>query len=156
MNLEKEILKSKITICDKHLTRLSSAMRSIKSLIPLTIDRYRNLTDTELSFIDQMSYRFGKLQDEAGRLLRFILVKLLKEEFEYTPFIDILNKAERLGIIEDASEWIRLREFRNLLTHEYSEKEEDIVDGINKLYEISERLLEIYKAIKRYIDFRGF
>ncbi|MCX7794767.1 MAG: hypothetical protein N2257_10265 [Thermodesulfovibrionales bacterium] len=136
MNFEKEILQKKIQICDKHLTRLLSAMKAIKPLLPLTVEKYRGLSYTELSFIDQISYRFGKLQDDAGRLLRFIIVKILREDLEQSPFIDILNSAEKLRLIENAVEWIRLREFRSILTHEYNEN--DIVDGINKLYEISE------------------
>lgn len=154
--METEILRNKINICDKHLSRLLSAMKWIKPFIPLDIEKYKKLSDTEISFIDQMSYRFGKLQDEAGRLLRFIIVKILKEDLEESPFMDILNRAERVGLIDDAMEWIRLREFRNILTHEYSDKEEDIINGINKLYETSGRLVEIYKGIKRYIEGRGF
>ncbi|GAQ94209.1 hypothetical protein TAGGR_1388 [Thermodesulfovibrio aggregans] len=144
-------LSSYISICDKHAERLNSSLRNLEKFIPFTVSKYESLTEQEISFIDQMSYRFGKLQDTMGRLLRVIL-NILEEDIYQLPFIDVLNRAEKLGIIENAQEWITLRELRNILTHEYSEKVEDIVEGINKLYKISYRLLEIYNGVLKYIE----
>ncbi len=96
-----------------------------------------------------MSYRFGKLQDVTGSLLRVMLI-ILGEDIENAPFIDVLNRTEKLGIIDDAQEWIMLRELRNILTHEYSDNDDEIAKGINKLFEISKRLCEIYEKIKEY------
>lgn len=145
----KEILKTYLSMCDKHLIRLQSALKALEPTIPIDKERYKRLSDSEMSFIDQLSFRFGKLQDSAGRLLRTML-QILGEDVEGLPFIDILNRAEKLGIIEDAQEWMMLRELRNILTHEYSEDEEDIAKGINKLYDISKRLSDIYKKIRSY------
>lgn len=147
-------IKTYTSICDTHLERLKSALKALRPLIPLDRDKYRKLSDIDISFIDQLSFRFGKLQDTAGRALRNILIAL-GEDMEGAPFIDILNRAEKIGIIDNAQEWMMLRELRNLLTHEYSEKEEDIISGINKLYEISLRLCDIYKKIKTYSESKG-
>jgi len=154
MTFEKERLKTYLSISDKHLLRLKSSLKTLSSIIPLNTERYKALTEQEISYIDQMSYRFGKLQDIMGRLLRVTLI-ILGEDIENAPFIDILNKAEKLGIIDDAQEWIMLRELRNLLTHEYSDNEDEIAHGINKLFEISGRLCEIYGNIKDYIQKRN-
>lgn len=152
--MKAERIKTYISICDTHLERLKSALKALRPLIPLDRDKYRKLSDIDISFIDQLSFRFGKLQDTAGRALRNILIAL-GEDVEGAPFIDILNRAEKIGIIDNAQEWMMLRELRNLLTHEYSEKEEDIISGINKLYEISLRLCDIYKKIKTYSESKG-
>lgn len=152
--MERHRLKTYLINCDTHIRRLQASLKAIQPIIPLSKDIYRSLSDQELSFIDQMSFRFGKLQDSAGRLLRSLLI-LLGEDIEYAPFIDVLNRAEKLGIIGNAEEWIMLRELRNLLTHEYSEDEEDIVRGINRLFEVSGRLCEIYSSIRSYIEKRG-
>lgn len=151
--MNKQRIASYISVCNIHSERLANSIRNLKKLIPFSVAQYKMLNEQEVSFLDQMSYRFGTLQDAMGRLLRLILLSL-GEDVTNLPFIDILNKAEKLGIIENAHEWITLRELRNLLTHEYSEKIEEIVEGINKLYEISKRLLEIYKEIIEYIDKR--
>ncbi|WP_297209762.1 MULTISPECIES: hypothetical protein [Thermodesulfovibrio] len=151
--MNKQRILSYISICNIHSERLKSSLRNLEKLIPLSVLQYKLLNEQELSFLDQMSYRFGKLQDLSGRLLRAILLTI-EEDVSHLPFIDILNKAEKLGIIDSAHDWITLRELRNLLTQEYSEKIEEIVNGINKLYEISKRLLDIYKGIIQYINKR--
>lgn len=151
--MNRQRLFSYISICNTHSNRLNSSLKYLEKLVPITVTQYEKLTEQEFSFVDQMSYRFGKLQDTMGRLLRSLLIAL-EEEAQQLPFIDVLNRAEKIGIIESAQEWITLRELRNILTHEYSEKVEEIVEGINKLYEISQRLLEIYKRIINYIDKR--
>ncbi len=147
-------LQVKITVCDKHLNRLSVAIESLKGIIPINTQMYNELSKETVSFIDQMSYRFAKLQDTAGRILQILLL-VLQEDMESSPFIDVLNRAEKLGIIESAQEWISLREQRNILSHEYSEEDEEIVFGINRLYGISKRLCEMYIGIKKYIKEKG-
>lgn len=150
MRFERQRLKTYLLISDKHLLRLRSSLKALSPIIPLDTERYKALNEQDISYIDQMSYRFGKLQDVTGRMLRVLLI-ILGEDIENAPFIDVLNRAEKLNIIDDAQEWLMLRELRNILTHEYSEDEEEIVNGINKLFEISKRLCEIYEKIREYI-----
>lgn len=152
--MNKQRISYYISICNIHSERLKSSLKNLEKIIPLSVAQYKLLNEQELSFVDQMSYRFGKLQDAMGRLLRILLLTI-GEDVSQLPFIDVLNRAEKLGIIDSAHEWITLRELRNLLTHEYSEKLEDIVEGINKLYQISNRLLEIYDRIEKYINKRN-
>jgi uncharacterized protein with HEPN domain len=154
MTFERERLKTYLSISDKHLLRLKSSLKALNTIIPVNAERYETLTEQEISYIDQMSYRFGKLQDIMGRLLRVTLI-ILGEDIENAPFIDVLNRAEKLGIIDDAQEWMTLRELRNILTHEYSDDENEIVNGINKLFEISKRICEIHEKIKIYIQKRN-
>lgn len=151
--MNKQRILSYISMCNIHSERLKSALKNLEKIIPLSVPQYKLLNEQELSFVDQMSYRFGKLQDAMGRLLKTLLLTI-GEDVSQLPFIDVLNRAEKLGIIDRAHEWITLRELRNLLTHEYSEKIEEIVNGINKLYEISKRLLEILEGIIKYINKR--
>jgi len=151
--MNKKRLSSYISICEIHSKRLKASLNFLKKIIPLTVDKYKEITDEELSYIDQMSYRFGKLQETMGKILRNLLI-VLGEDVSSSPFIDVLNTAEKIGLIDSAQEWMALRELRNILTHEYSEKVEEIIEGINKLYEISYRLLKIYEELLNYIKNR--
>lgn len=36
---------------------------------------------------------------------------------------DFVNQGEKLGMIDDATAWMRIRELRNLSSHEYNEKD---------------------------------
>jgi hypothetical protein len=61
--------------------------------------------------------RYGRLQDTlADKLLPRWLVALAEEPGSQ---IEVLNRAERLGVIEDVARWLEARQPRNRLVHEY-------------------------------------
>lgn len=78
------------------------------------------------------------------KIFPFILI-LSKEEVKKKTFIDILNRLEELEII-DKAEWLKLREIRNDIAHEYSFNRDEVVDSIVAIYTASEELMGIYKA----------
>lgn len=88
---------------------------------PFTIARAGQLeTDLELSErVEAFVGRFGRLQDTLGdKLLPTLLVALGE-----TPaaVIDNLDRAERLGLLDSADQWIVIRQLRNQMIHEYVE-----------------------------------
>ena len=71
----------------------------------------------DMALFDQLVFRFSKLQDSMGtRLFRQIL-EFLEEDVSGLPFIDILTKM-KLNLIDNANEWISLRQINNV-SHEY-------------------------------------
>lgn len=63
--------------------------------------------------------RFGRMQDTiAGKLLPRWLLALAE-----TPGsqIETLNRAEKLGVIENVERWLEARKLPNRLMHEYNE-----------------------------------
>lgn len=133
-----------------HTKRLSRAITKMSPVMPLDSDRYLQLTEDEIEHIDQFLFRFAKLQDAMGaKLFRYIML-YLGEDIENRPFIDILNRMEKIGLIDSANEWRELREDRNELSHNYENEPISMSISINILYEKSERLIEIYNRIKSY------
>ena len=63
--------------------------------------------------------RFGRLQDTVGDKLLPLLLAALGEKTSAT--IDNLDRAERLGLLNSADEWIVMRNLRNQMVHEYVE-----------------------------------
>ena len=63
--------------------------------------------------------RFGRLQDTVGDKLLPLLLDTLGEKT--SAVIDNLDRAERLGLIESADEWMTIRNLRNQMVHEYVE-----------------------------------
>jgi len=51
----------------------------------------------------------------------------LKAEAKKKTFIDILNRLEELEIA-DKAEWLKLREIRNDIAHEYSFNKDEVVE----------------------------
>ena len=63
--------------------------------------------------------RFGRLQDTVGDKLLPLLLAALGEKS--SAAIDNLDRAERLGLLESADEWMAMRNLRNQMVHEYVE-----------------------------------
>ena len=145
-----ESLNIKIYECDKHIERLSDAKDYLKDIMPLTIDRYLTIDKIRSSFIDQLNFRFTKLQDTIGEsILKGLLIKS-KEDVEKMTFLDILNRLEKLDIL-DKNKWLELREVRNEIAHEYSFNQDEVVDNINMIYDRSDELITIYNKIYKFI-----
>lgn len=138
--------------CEKHLLRINSAYLKMQSYFPLSTQKYSNLSDDEVEHIDQFLFRFSKLQDTIGEKLFKNLLIYLGEEIENKPFIDILNRLEKLEIIESASMWINLRNMRNELSHNYDDEAEEMSIAINKVYENKKVLETIYRNIVAYYE----
>ncbi len=69
------------------------------------IERWGNIDENTLKFaenletIDSFIFRFCKMQDTMGEKLFPLTLEALGEEVRNKPFIDILNKLERLEIL---------------------------------------------------------
>lgn len=59
-------LKPALNECHLHLQRLNYAANRIKGLFPLDKDAWLALNDENIAAIDQLLFRFGKLQDAMG------------------------------------------------------------------------------------------
>jgi uncharacterized protein with HEPN domain len=63
--------------------------------------------------------RYSRLQDTVGdKLLPLMLLALGEKP---AAAIDNLDRAERLGLLESADEWMTMRDLRNQMVHEYVE-----------------------------------
>ncbi len=63
--------------------------------------------------------RFGRLQDTVGDKLLPSLLAAMGEKT--SAVIDNLDRAERLGLLSSADEWMTMRNLRNQMIHEYVE-----------------------------------
>ncbi|WP_324172645.1 hypothetical protein [Sulfurimonas sp.] len=154
MNLYEEKLIKIFNECDKHIIRITSSSGKMKSNIPLNKDKYLNLLDDEVEYIDQFLFRFSKLQDSIGEKLFKTILLYLDEKIENKPFIDILNRLEKLELLDDVNVWRELRDDRNNLAHNYDDDPEETSEVINKLYSKKEMLINIYQHIKDFYNKR--
>lgn len=77
-------------------------------------------TDADLAErVEAFVGRFSRLQDTVGDKLLPVLLDVLGEK--PTSVIDNLDRAERLGWITSADEWMTIRNLRNQMIHEYVE-----------------------------------
>ncbi len=101
-----------------------------------------------------MIYRFTKLQDTMGSRLFRLMLTGLEEPNENLPFIDILLKLEKLGILVNHEQWLFLREVRNTVTHEYPFDKDELIAGLNQLIENVPVISSIWLSQYDYIQHR--
>jgi hypothetical protein len=154
MNIYEIKLKKIFNECDKHIIRINSSSKKMKVNIPLNKTTYLNLTDDEVEYIDQFLFRFSKLQDAIGEKLFKTILLYLDEKIENKPFIDILNRLEKLELLDDINVWKELRDERNELAYNYDDDPEETSIIINRLYYKKEILIQIYTKIKNYYENR--
>ena len=97
--------------------------------MPLTVELYARLSDVDMSFVDQLIFRFSKLQDTLGEKIFPAILTLSEEDVKRKTFVDILNRLEELDVI-NKNHWLKLRETRNQIAHEYSFNTEELLESI--------------------------
>ena len=146
-----EKLTESLTICNLHHQRMMFAWESINKYFPLTELTFSRLAPIDMALFDQLIYRFSKLQDSMGSRLFKQLLEALEEDTSGLPFIDILYKLEKLNLLDDAKEWITLRQTRNTITHEYPFFKEVQIEELNLLPEEVIKLSGIWLKLKEYV-----
>lgn len=116
MDILRDKLEPALQECQLHQQRLHSAWQELTQSQCL---QAASLTEQQVRVADQMVYRFGRLQDAMGTRLLPALLQIMQEWQDEQPWIDKLNRAEKLGLLPSAETWMLLRELRNQTAHEY-------------------------------------
>jgi hypothetical protein len=143
------MLEETLEIIDINIKRAESDYKEIKSwnaLMPQFFD-----DDNKRRVIDSFIFRFIKIQDLMGEKLFKEVLASLGEYKRNMSFIDILDKMEKLEIIDSADKWNDYRELRNGLSHEYPLNEEEIVKDIKLAATVFEDICNVYLNIIKYL-----
>lgn len=92
--------------------------------------------------------RFGRMQDTiADKLLPRWLMALAE-----TPGsqIENLNRAEKLGVLDNVERWLEARKLRNRLVHEYMQSPESFAEDLKLAKEYSRLLIDFYNRLRDY------
>ena len=141
-----------INECKKHTIRINEAFEEIKEIFPLSGKKYLNLTSNEVKNIDQYLFRFSKMQDTIGEKLFRLIVEDFVENINNMTFIDILNRLEKVGVLQSTVEWHVLRKARNSIAHQYDDDENEMADAINSIFAQKDILLLIFNNIEQYFE----
>lgn len=150
-------LEKLVRECDRHLQRIEHAYLKMSGFMPLDSVCYLTLTEDEVEHIDQFLFRFAKLQDAMGEKLFVGLLEFLEEaEPRSKPFIDILNRLEQLGLLDDKNIWLTLRKIRNDIAHQYEDEPQLAAEALNAIYATKPALAHIYRTLKDvYVERRN-
>jgi hypothetical protein len=140
--------------CDRHALRIREASARLAGVFPLTAAGWTHLTSASVEHIDQLVYRFAKLQDTLGRKVFPRLLTWLGEDVQDLPFLDLLDRLERLGIVSSADAWQELRETRNVLAHDYEEDPALGAAALNLLHQRTAQLLAMHHHVVQWMTHR--
>ena len=155
MNSNQLKLQKIINECDKHILRMNSAYKKIVASLPLDAESYTKLNEDEVEHIDQYLFRFAKLQDAIGKRFFKVIFVSLEEDIEDISFIDLLNRLEKLNILDSAEQWLELRKIRNVLSHTYEDEPEEMSIAINDIFDKKEAIEKIYKQLIAYNNLKN-
>lgn len=123
---------------------------------PFTAERARRLDgEAELSErVEAFVARFSRLQDTIGDKLIPELLRALGEP--QGAVIDNLDRAERLGWLESADEWLATRKLRNQMIHEYIEDPAILASALQAGHQRVPMLAVAASALLAEIERRGW
>lgn len=96
--------------------------------------------------------RFGRMQDTIAQKLLPRWLEALAEN--PGSQIEILNRAERLGVLRSTEEWLTARKLRNRLVHEYMSDVRDFATALNRSRELAIMLVDTYNNLREDLPHR--
>lgn len=126
-------LKPALKECRLHQHRLDYASRQLAGQFPLSAEHWTRLDEETVATIDQLLFRYSKLQDAMGLRLFPAILHLGGDWRDEETFIDKLNRLEKIGAIPSAETWNTLRVIRNRMTHEYPDAPEQNATNLNRV-----------------------
>lgn len=136
-----------LEIADREARALEASWQNLNdaTATPDSLDKLEPGSPLAIN-IEAFAARFARLQDHLGEKLLPRLLLLLGEI--PGPVLDTLNRAERLGIVEDALEWLAWRKLRNRLVHEYFQEVEPFVEALSQAMQAAPKLVGLVEAIR--------
>jgi len=134
--------------CERDTYHLCQALNLLSPLLPMTGDKFVNLTDEQIRTMDQFILRFTKLQDAMGSRLFPAILEYLQEAYEDRPMLDKLHRLEKLGYLQNAETWQDMRSIRNKFAHDYPDDWDKNAALINLGIETAKTLRNMLDAIE--------
>ncbi|MEK7704896.1 MAG: hypothetical protein AAB426_08050 [Myxococcota bacterium] len=111
---------------------------SYRKVLGLSLER--DLGEEELESLESFSSRFARYSDMI--VARYFRALMLDRDPAFRgSVIDLLNSAEKLGWIDSANTWRRIRELRNVAAHQYTD--DDFLALYRELRDLASVLLAV-------------
>ncbi len=146
------MIKEILNTAQIQISRLQAAKSEIEKQ---NLDKL-DLNNIEvIKSIDFFIFRFIKVQDYLGNKVFKIFLSEIGEYSDNMSFVDITDKLEKIGIIDNSREWLEIRKLRNKLTHEYPEELNKTIEELKTALKKTEVLISTFENIKNYLTKKG-
>ena len=145
-------LRAAMMECELHAEVLADAIQELEN-IRFTEESVVAIPRQMRRLLDQVAYRFAKLQDTLGERCLPGLLFLAEEPLAANAtFAEKLQRLERLGAISEAESWRYLREVRNQIAHEYIDQPQLKAASLNLFLASTQKLLAEWKRVQTYYE----
>ena len=147
--INKTILNEALETSKLHLKRAKFVYEKLQQ-IDLNISLFND--EEQITDIDGFIFRFIKLQDFMGEKLFKQLLITVGVYKDSMSLVDVLDKLEKMELLPSSDQWMKYREVRNKLTHEYPNNKEDVINGLKQALEYFPEIENIVLTIENYIQ----
>ncbi|WP_018936843.1 hypothetical protein [Thioalkalivibrio sp. ALJ24] len=133
---------------DEHL--LGVRERLLAGDCSVSPDRVRGIlaADSGIDRLESFGAKFGRMQDTI--MDKLVPAFLISAGEKPGPAIDNLARLEKLGLIEQADDWLQMRHLRNRLVHEYIENPDDLAPALQRACHFTDRMHTDYQRLRGY------
>ena len=149
-----EVIRAAVARCDRIVAGVEDVRSVLAPFLPAEGDDLDTLPLVQRIASVALLKRFEQLQDMLGRLFRAYLSWELEDVRAMTRR-DQANQLEKLGVVQDADDWVDAADLRNRLVHEYPTDESEQRDRVNDTWEVIARLTDTYAILRDRIASRG-
>jgi uncharacterized protein YutE (UPF0331/DUF86 family) len=139
--MPKELLLKNYENLKKTILLFETALKDVVQIL-----NKENFSEQDLKSFDVFSFRFQKVVEMFLHFLRSLEIYLYGQSSD--TLRDRLLRMEKLGIISDIETWFKIRILRNKIVHTY---EENFIDLIKEVLNVSNQIFEDYKKLENYI-----
>ena len=149
MNIEnkQQMLLAQLDLNLELLKRAQELMRYSQNKCQAIIKKTQH-SDAELESCEALTARFARTVDILTQKILTTIFLILQET--PTTFIDKCNLAEKLNIINNAKDLMKIRELRNEIAHEY--RRTNLIELFSEILEHSSNLDAIIANTSKYAE----
>lgn len=148
-----EYMDEGVLRAERLLARLGEGLADAEPLVPLTADRLSTLGRAQRTVLDAYLKRFEDAYEAGKSLFRSGLL-LAGLGWPRLSYVDLLNEAERSGVLPSAAAWLDVRDARNSVAHAYAMNEAEQAALLTEAVSQGRVLLEQLGATLQFVRSR--
>ncbi len=143
MFVEKKLTSYYYSKIVKSLNHFEFTLERVKKLAT----NPEKLSETDFEIWDGFSTRFSRTADLF--LSKYLKAAIINDDPAFDGYFrDLMNRAEKLKLVESVNDWIDIRGLRNVIVHEYSD--DDLEKIFLKMLKYAPLLQELRKKLATY------
>lgn len=81
-----------------------------------------------------------------------LIVSEYEDNINEFTFLDVLNRLEKIGVLEDGNIWKKLRDVRNDISHQYDDEPQEMAEALNNIFAYKTELIAIFDKIEIFVN----